>query len=565
MNVEKNVFLASLIVIFIGLILFSIIFLSSKALKKKEYLLKTQFNSLYAFANFDKFKYLKILSEQNKDFLPLISKIENVNTFFKTQCDIVKEKLILLTETNFNFSFIKANKLINEITNDLKYCDTIKYDLLSLNTNFTKYYDEINKILLEYRIITDEAIEFYEQNLSLKYNFPIFKTLNNKIVDSFLKTYDSLKIIDQDKLINCINNLDYNISTFVNTIHQVYVLDNILFYIKTNLKNINEYRNNKETIISSGDIVLLEQIEVNIKSNILEIENDIKAYKFSTAMNLSFITINKLDEGLKIIKYSDKLNSLISASLNFIKQRYNFLKKNAEVIKSNFQQIVEYFKNDKKMVNELNKINILFTSIHLALQQIISTAENKKEVDKTLFLSSLYEQLNNLKTLFNMLQDIAAKAKHQIDLFADLYEQISDLKLILLQLKYIDSNTNNKQDSSEKDEVNKLILLNMQTLEKMENKLLHADYSIDGYFKQIKEELTNINSNVEILTRKISSNDSLKMITERLYMYASKHRNESNENKDILETAKKYFINKQYKEALNLLLEFLSQIDNRSY
>ena len=55
------------------------------------------------------------------------------------------------------------------------------------------------------------------------------------------------------------------------------------------------------------------------------------------------------------------------------------------------------------------------------------------------------------------------------------------------------------------------------------------------------------------------------MITERLYMYASKHRNESNENKDILETAKKYFINKQYKEALNLLLEFLSQIDNRSY
>ena len=170
MNVEKNVFLASLIVIFIGLILFSIIFLSSKVLKKKEYLLKTQFNSLYAFANFDKFKYLKILSEQNKDFLAFISKIENVNTFFKAQCDIVKEKLILLTETNFNFSFIKANKLINEITNDLKYCDTIKYDLLSLNTNFTKYYDEINKILLEYRIITDEAIEFYEQNLSLKYN-----------------------------------------------------------------------------------------------------------------------------------------------------------------------------------------------------------------------------------------------------------------------------------------------------------------------------------------------------------------------------------------------------------
>ncbi len=565
MNVEKNVFLASLIVIFIGLILFSIIFLSSKVLKKKEYLLKTQFNSLYAFANFDKFKYLKILSEQNKDFLAFISKIENVNTFFKAQCDIVKEKLILLTETNFNFSFIKANKLINEITNDLKYCDTIKYDLLSLNTNFTKYYDEINKILLEYRIITDEAIEFYEQNLSLKYNFPIFKTLNNKIVDSFLKTYDSLKIIDQDKLINCINNLDYNISTFVNTIHQIYVLDNILFYIKTNLKNINEYRNNKETIISSGDIVLLEQIEVNIKSNILEIENDIKTYNFSTAMNLSFITINKLDEGLKIIKYSDKLNSLISTSLNFIKQRYNFLKKNAEIIKSNFQQIVDYFKNDKKMVNELNKINILFTSIHLALQQIISTAENKKEVDKTLFLSSLYEQLNNLKTLFNMLQDIAAKAKHQIDLFTDLYEQISDLKLILLQLKYIDSNINNKQDSSEKDEVNKLILLNMQTLEKMENKLLHADYSIDGYFKQIKEELTNINSNVEILTRKISSNDSLKMITERLYMFASKHRNESNENKDILETAKKHFINKQYKEALNLLLEFLSQIDNRSY
>ncbi|KAL9657184.1 hypothetical protein ABK040_011406 [Willaertia magna] len=343
---------------------------------------------------------IEICSELINESLELI---KNNNSFKNYQKELYELKFnILFNEKNEDKLFDNYFKLINEIDDsNLKIVQLQKLEnKLTKNTNLNKFFEELLKLLIEYKKNDNLLKEIFTKYCKLNYY------INDDLINSILDYLNNDDIKLEYLIILFNSNTKYNndnllqklikikisnkmkqefISFFRNLINKIN-FNNYYFNDLTNLinfiKDYNELNNEKIIIYTKlyyreGDIKYLELIyELNINDK--EIEN----YLLS-----EYLRLNLLNKYLNLyIKINeDKMDSSNIVLFKLLQnQNQKIENQNREIIV--LQQINI---NQNKEISDLKQINEIQNQKINNLQQTINNTNN--------FINNCLLQNNNLE------------------------------------------------------------------------------------------------------------------------------------------------------------------------
>ncbi len=555
-------------ILFVVLVVFEILFAISfcvfvclffvkKKLTLDEYEIKRQFNEINRTSNIDHFTYLTVLSKNNPQLESLMNDINSSKKFFEDQLKIIKEKIMTLTEENEKFSFTSANSLRAEINADLISCSFMSEKLKKTMSNTTTYSKAVSDLLIQYRILTDSIIEFYELHLSLKYSGSIFKNIVDNIKTSLSSVSEYVIKIDNQKLIVLLNNLNKHILNFYKLVKNLYTLDRTHLYLTSSIRQVDQEINQKNRTLSTSDLLNVEKRHAAAKNNIADLKIHLKNIEISNAYNSAIIAIKSIEEATKIILRTDKVNVLIQKNIKFLDEQINLLTKETETIKKAFDKIVSFFKQkDPTILTKVDQTSHEFRTIALAYQAIITDYKRFSTINRDDLLVRIKELLILIKDLKQKLDDLAIEINTKYKNSIILIDEIADVKLTLSQLLGMKI----KLNSSDEDSMNSIrtTINKIEELERLINQDYFANYnSVFNEVQEIKEQIIKI-------IQTCTFDETLKTYSQRMFIFLNKYRNEAKEIDDNLNLAERYYNSTNYSETLDILIETLQIIKDSS-
>lgn len=320
----------------------------------------------------------EILSKEN---------IEKENIIKELNYKIIELKQkISLNESNQNL-LNKINLINNKNGQQNELLEKLKIENFKLQNKINELELNNSKLIFDNESLLNK-IKFQDienKNENKLKNFVVEKKINY-----FYKQIELLNLKINDELFkkqNIINNFNFNISKnnmmnykdiydkFNEMRKKILLLDEKNFYFKKENQNL-------ENIIQEFNIILKgkEQIILQLKNNLLEINNRLFLYK-NMNNNESYINLNKNNKN----KYKDMVNQLLTQNEKINKENIILKEKN------------------KKIINEVNEINILFSNKDKENEKIIFNQQEKMKEYKykisllKIKINELYNEIANLK------------------------------------------------------------------------------------------------------------------------------------------------------------------------
>lgn len=130
--------------------------------------------------------------------------------------------------------------------------------------------------------------------------------------------------------------------------------------------------------------------------------------------------------------------------------------------------------------------------------------------------------------------------------------ELSEVKLILSQLLGIKLRFNSN-DVKSLDGIKNIIVHvdNLQTQ-------LSANYFAN--YKTVNDELNKVKEQVILLIQSSSLDETLKLFTKRIIFFLNKYRYEAKEIDEVLNMAEKYYIDGNFQDGIDLLIDVLVNI-----
>jgi hypothetical protein len=356
-----------------------------------EYKIKERFNIITQFSSINKFAYLESLARNNKQLLPLITNIKSNKSFFDKQLETLRKKIIFLTETNSKYQYAKSKKIISEIQIDLMKCEVMMKKLKDISSSATEYSKNVCNLIVEYRGLTNDIINFYQMNLSLRYTDEIFKNLHMTIEDTLSESSKFIIKINNDELMILLTQLNKHVTNFYQMTINLYVYDHILFYLNA-LQNatVLSFKNNTKSL-SSSDQVSIERLLATADNNIHLMTNALSKINVNSAKDNSIIALKNLMGAKNKIESGEKSRILIQKDMHFLNSQITILSKQIKDILVAFTNIKKYFDTkDPFIKNKINQLMSGLSNITLAFQSLQLEYKDLDSIQSHNFLEKIH-------------------------------------------------------------------------------------------------------------------------------------------------------------------------------
>ncbi|MDR0986061.1 MAG: septation ring formation regulator EzrA [Mycoplasmataceae bacterium] len=557
-HIESIILFSLAIAFVIFFLLFTFVFFTHQHLLKKEFEIKQKYNDFQEFIQMTKFKHLNNLVRMNKNLDTVINKLQNNKKLFNEQLMKINKKIKILTVLNSKYAYINSHKLVKEIEQDLKKCDIAKASLISITGSTNEYVKSVSDLLVSYRIIFNQIINFYEVNLSFLYNQVKFKEVIDVVEKTIYSITESIVKFNNEDLLVEFDKLNKLISNMYSIVMKIYIYDCLLTYARVLQKEINTSMRISELNLSSAD---LNSIEVALAVGNNNLKNGITAIN-SLDLNASkrdiFIAIKNFETAHINLSLSDRTNvlaqkdmKLLQGQLSIIQQELSELRITINSIRSNFIQA-----NDVSVVKKIGTLESETKFLLLNYQSLEKEYITYKSIERNQFLNSIAILANKILNWKRNFLGLAAEIKKKYIDSINIIDQLTNDKLVILQL------LNNELLSDKVNEKNiNLIKTHFQQCDVLLEQLK------SNYFKHYdnaKRQLNVIERDIDSLLTSFSNNDIFKGYAQRLIFFTNKYRNENTNISNNLTLAEQLYRKGEYQDAMNKLIKTLTEIKNSS-
>ncbi|MGN1185851.1 MAG: AAA domain-containing protein, partial [Methanobrevibacter wolinii] len=340
-----------------------------------------------------------------------------VDTTINTCKSNYEKKSLLLKKIDMYIRYIKNYKSnINEI-------NLLETEMNKANTNILN----LEKILNQIKVVIYEisSINLYEDTNTQLRNITI---INERILTlKYLLEHKSIKIYDNDFIINNLNSLYNNNLNYYNKVKDIVILEEEIRNLKSIKKN--QLKNFEQFLIYNSNNINIKYKFENYK-NINKKINDIE-HRIDLLRKYAHIVNNRLEELISIkIKYS------ISSK----KVKYNTNNENNKISEDYFKKIIDNYLVDTKSIIEKRP---LFMNLQrsLGLSSIC-----KWEVNLLKYINNGYIILHLIKEKIQNYSNLISNFKSQIIYMKEECEEI-----IYNEIKEVERNINDARQSIEKE------------------------------------------------------------------------------------------------------------------
>ena len=340
-----------------------------------------------------------------------------VDTTINTCKSNYEKKSLLLKKIDMYIRYIKNYKSnINEI-------NLLETEMNKANTNILN----LEKILNQIKVVIYEisSINLYEDTNTQLRNITI---INERILTlKYLLEHKSIKIYDNDFIINNLNSLYNNNLNYYNKVKDIVILEEEIRNLKSIKKN--QLKNFEQFLIYNSNNINIKYKFENYK-NINKKINDIE-HRIDLLRKYAHIVNNRLEELISIkIKYS------ISSK----KVKYNTNNENNKISEDYLKKIIDNYLVDTKSIIEKRP---LFMNLQrsLGLSSIC-----KWEVNLLKYINNGYIILHLIKEKIQNYSNLISNFKSQIIYMKEECEEI-----IYNEIKEVERNINDARQSIEKE------------------------------------------------------------------------------------------------------------------
>ncbi len=555
--------------LFIALLVFEILFIIAFAIffifffiKRKtinnEYSIKDTYNDIHHVSSINNFSYLTVLSKNNPILKDLMIDVNQSKDFFEQQLNIVKDKIITLTDMNEEFSFLSANMLKAEINQDLNFCLIMSEKLKKTISNTTIYSKNVANLLTSYRLITDELFDFYEHNLSVTYKHEIFKNFRESIETSLANVSEYVLKINNDKLMKSLTSLNRYITIFYKTVKHLYIFDKVDSYLTSYIAKIKKQLSEKSALLSNDDTILINKRIANANVNLGDLKAQLKNININEANNYAIVAIKHIEFASKIISQTDRLNILVQKNIKFLNEQIQDISKKTKIIQNAFSVLVDRFnESDQSVISKVNDLSFQLKAIAISYERITKQYNSSyNSIQKDKFIISIKEALDQIRNFKSELETLSNEIYKKYRSSISLLDEIATVKLILVQLL----GTKIKLNSNDTETI-KAIRISINKIDDLE-KLINDNYFIN--YTKVFSEIQEIKKHVIDIIKTCTFDNELKLYSQRLFIFLNKYRNENEDINNALNVAEKYYFNNRFEETINILIESLDIIKKAS-
>jgi hypothetical protein len=540
------------IVFFVTFAWFTIVFFFHLKLMRREYVIKEKFNIIIQFSYINKFAYLESLAKNNSQLLPLITNIKSNKNFFDAQLEKLRKKIIVLTEINSKYKYKLGRQFSNEIEVDLIKCEVMMKRLKDISSSATEYSKNVADLIIEYRTLSNQIINFYEINLSLRYTDEIFKNLHKAIEQTMSEASKFIIKINNDELMTLLTQLNKHVMNFYQTTLNLYIYDHILFYLTSLQTSVTLSFKTNSRSLSSTDQVNIERMLATAANNLQLISRALKQININEAKNNAIIALKNLSNARVTIEVGEKSRILIQKDMHFLNGQVLILSKQIKDISTAFNNIKKYFdQTDPHIISKISRLVADMNTIVVSYQSLQLEYKDIDSIQSKGFLEKIYAICNNIinwhANLNELIDDIKDKYKTSIKI----NNELADLKLTLVQTLFIKQPTTENEKNTE---VINTLIKHVSALQEMLVKNYFANYAL------VNNEITKIKDQMQLVFQKSTFDQTLKLYAQRLIFFLNKYRNEHEEIDKIITTAEKAYQQNKYQVSIDVLVDALTKI-----
>jgi hypothetical protein len=364
---------------------------------KREYVIKEKFNIIIQFSYINKFAYLESLAKNNNQLLPLITNIKSNKSFFDAQLEKLRKKIISLTEINSKYKYKLGRQFSNEIEFDLVKCEVMMKQLKDISSSATEYSKNVADLIIEYRTLSNQIINFYEINLSLRYPDEIFKNLHKAIEQTMSEASKFIIKINNDELMVLLTQLNKHVMNFYQTTLNLYIYDHILFYLTSLQTSVTLSFKTNSRSLSSTDQVNIERMLATAANNLELIYKALKQININEAKNNAIIALKNLSNARVTIEAGEKSRILIQKDMHFLNGQVLILSKQIKDINVAFNSIKKYFdQTDPQTTNKIARLVADMNAIIMSYQSLQLEYKDIDSIQSKGFLEKIYALCNNI-------------------------------------------------------------------------------------------------------------------------------------------------------------------------
>ena len=538
------------------LLFFTVMFILQRSYLKKEQKIKQEYNEIAIFSISGGLNYLEALSKNNKQLEGIVSSIIEAKKFYKVQSDNLKSKIMKLTVFNHKFQFKSSKIMLKQIEKDLVNCHKLNHNICSLYNSTTDYTDTSNALLTKFRVEYDQINDFYVNHLLNKFDKEILAKLSNEISLLLTDCNNYLIKIDNQKVIECINQINEKCVSYYRLIKTLYVYLQSFFYLSRAKQTLDKLFKENGRLLFEKERRDVEKIIVSTKINLEDLNTKLNDLDFDHCFDLIQIISQQVEPAVNIFQQNDRINLLIQNSLRYINESFELWSNNYASLQTNFAKIRSYFNgyNSNEIENKLEEIESSYKKLSMHLEILNRYLEKSNYIDRINFLKEIldfYKEVTKWQDeMTNLWSDITKKYQSSIVLINDLYDLQWTLSQLLNYKKTI--NPHDKESVTN-------ITENLVTANKLID-LIHKNYAYN--YEYVSKTIETLKQTIISYYNIAFYDNAMRYYLKSLIFSANKYRYEDKAIEETIIKAEQLYQEKKYREGIDVLYAVLEHIKN---
>lgn len=491
--------------------------------------------------NFDqKIERLSIVADNQEKYETILNAAFSFKEYVLEFIETLKKYSYRLINFNKNYNIISGFILASKIKKETKYINKKIEEFDNILKLMYKNLDLISEIYMDDTMLFNQIADFYEKHLSNEYDnsqlFFCFEEIKN-LLESLFKQKSKCEI---PVVVDLQRKILKNMSNLSTLLMKIFIYNQILIYIRFNIKEISK-------LIVSGKITISSQDNKTIERN-KSILEDLYNSLLSSIKSLNF---SKVDV---IIKEASKNINIINEKMNYSLQYDSMLidsfkdalstisLKNEELI-NYLRKVLQNFSSDievkESVMNCLESLNSITN-----VSKLINS-EKSKNISGKDKISKIIECESHIKNLTSELLDMNYSISQKYNFFGKMINDISIFKASLANLNKMVNEIDKNNDIL--NEIQKKIKWLCDLEEKIDNDIyLLENENINDKLIEIKDWIINN-------TLIYSNYYKMKLISEKLLVLSYRFLGENKNDDALILKSEQLYKKSEYKKSIDIL------------
>ncbi len=550
---QESVLIAILIVFIsflcAGLIIFTVFFAIHKVYFRKEIKLINKYNQLVNGLGGINIFRIQVLANNDLGKKLDLNKYISLHKKLKDNLPVIKAN-IAVAELELNaFNLKVSSKYLKSIDSDLTKALKDLEVLKKAYEHYTQYGEAIESTFQNYLSIFERLQDFYNK---LKYSTDFSKI--NDLIFSIKKTFVSLPGLsikfDYKRTVETILDLGNKLKQLAKAIMLVFkfqVVDTYLLTTKQYNEKIIKEHNGE---IARADLQTLQNLLTVFVHSYSHFIKYYRSLQLGQAQNYAVQAINAINQINQFTYIHIKTPTLISYSINEIKEQTDKIIANKEDIVNSMRDLKQYFVLEPKIIECFDVIEKDINYIS-KLNNIANNINYKTHLEKI----SAIKDLDNIGNQIAARKDeIVTAIDHIDDVLGKIIKTVTDLNdlyIYFCQLQAIVKNV--APNGKEADAIQKIIKSCLKQLDGYSKEIVSKD---NPDFDRIAYELTAIVEQSQQIYKEISTTIVLKTYASKLFVYANRYKTIKSFKDDFAKANASYKA-KEYDKCIDQLLKIV--------